>query len=118
MASKRPASSTSAPTSKRAKLDGWLSLPAEALAEPIVPGCEVIAGDSTFVAHAAPIRGKAAALRFRQHIRDAHLNDPASHEMVAWRTLDLRPGADGTGGPDDFVVHTGSDECVCPRWPR
>lgn len=78
----------------------------------IVPSQEIIASDSTFIAHAAPCKSKQEAVRFQTHIREAHTSDPASHEMLAWRVLSLRDGADGTRGPEDFALTQGSDECV------
>lgn len=49
-----------------------------------------------------------AAVRYHRDV--VHLLNKASHEISAWRIMDVRSGKDGLVGPDDFEVASGSDD--------
>ncbi|GAA98134.1 uncharacterized protein L969DRAFT_85938 [Mixia osmundae IAM 14324] len=97
-------------------LDSWLSLP-QTQWDPLATSSTVVDRDSCFVAYATSITSKADALAFQAHVKVLHEGSigkgklgPASHNVLAWRTITLRPGKNGLGeqGDEDFEVAAGS----------
>lgn len=75
----------------------------------ISPSPELQDRDSTFIAHAASVTSQAQVDIFRRHIREAHVNDEASHEMLAARLMDLVPGKTGLN-ETDFTLKVIKDD--------
>lgn len=67
--------------------------------------------DSTFVGSIFKARSAKDVTRILEHVKHVlQVDDPASHNMAAWRFLTLKRGKDGLSGPDDFVVQSGSED--------
>lgn len=69
---------------------------------------------STFVAHATTVTSAPNAVQFHAFVRtliSKNHPSPADHEILGWRTMELRVGKDGlSGAEEDWTVRTGGDD--------
>ncbi|KAF8521275.1 ribosomal protein S5 domain 2-type protein [Hysterangium stoloniferum] len=67
--------------------------------------------DSTFVANLFRATSPTIAYKTTKYVKNVlHAANPASHEMMAYRTMTLKAGRTGLDGPDDFQVQAGSED--------
>ncbi|KAF8622749.1 hypothetical protein AX15_006839 [Amanita polypyramis BW_CC] len=81
------------------------------LPHPFAVSQEIRDRGSTFVAHifrATTLDDARACIRHLKHV--VHGSKPATHEIAAWRCMDLKPGSTGLSGPDDFELQRGYDD--------
>lgn len=81
--------------------------------QPIVASDPITDRQSTFVAHAAPCSNHVQAQTLQKYIRNLRTTShpvECSHEILAWRTLALKPGKTGLGSDDDFKITIDGDD--------
>ncbi|TFK23177.1 ribosomal protein S5 domain 2-like protein [Coprinopsis marcescibilis] len=91
-------------------LDSFLSSKKQP-AEPVFTSQEIRDRGSIFVAniyHAASPQEALARVDYMKRV--VHSEKPASHEMLAWRCMSLKPQKSGLNGPEDFELQAGSKD--------
>lgn len=77
--------------------------------EPIATSQEIRDRGSIFIATLYQASNPAEAQSRINHLKHiVHGNNPASHEIAAWRCMVLKHGLTGLGGPEDFELSVGS----------
>ncbi|KAG6841372.1 hypothetical protein C0991_011712 [Blastosporella zonata] len=76
--------------------------------QPLVTSQEIRDRGSIFIANLFPATSPNQVRTMVAHLKDTmHRTKPATHEIVAWRCMVLKPGRTGLGGPDDFELNVG-----------
>jgi hypothetical protein len=121
--------STSTTAPRQGDLNVWLGKSAVAMPSTCA-AAQIYDRDSLFIGHVYPLLSSSSASRFAllEHLsRIVHPRIPndafppafrhlppgrrgASHDMLAWRVLELKQGRDGLGGPGDFGVVEGEED--------
>src|SRR5258708_2694493 len=79
--------------------------------KPLAISTEIKDRDSVFTTYIFRATSHAEANLCVSYVRDIiHANQPATHEMSAWRCMVPKKGKTGLDGPDDFEVMCGQDD--------
>ena len=79
--------------------------------KPLATSAEIRDRGSTFVASIYRASSPQSALKIHSyHKHVLHGSKPATHEILAYRYMNLKAGCDGLGGPDDFELKSGKDD--------
>ena len=79
--------------------------------QPLATSQEIRDRGSIFVANAFRASSEDEARKVVSYLRNVlHGQNRATHEMYAWRSMVLKPGKTGLGGPDDFEVKQGNED--------
>jgi putative IMPACT (imprinted ancient) family translation regulator len=77
--------------------------------KPLAISQEITDRGSIFIANLYHISSPTEARSGINHLKHIiHRDNPASHEIAAWRCMVLKKGRTGLGGPDDFELSAGS----------
>lgn len=86
-------------------LDSFVKTARPPVPPPVCTSRSIQDRDSTFVANLFRAASPAAAHAIARHVKTVlHAANPASHEMMGYRTMCLKSGCTGLNGPDDFEV--------------
>lgn len=82
--------------------------------KPVYTSAPIHDRKSTFVAAIYRAASPAAAQATVKHVKNVvHASNPASHNMMAYRTMSLKSGRSGLHGPEDFEVRGKSIDLHC-----
>ncbi|KIJ49361.1 hypothetical protein M422DRAFT_161382 [Sphaerobolus stellatus SS14] len=92
------------------QLDGFVKR-TRPLPKPVCTSRSIQDRDSTFVAMLFRVASSTEAMATTKHVKNViHANNPADHEMMAYRVMSLKSDRTGINGPDDFELKVGSDD--------
>ncbi|KAL5478468.1 hypothetical protein ACEPAI_2652 [Sanghuangporus weigelae] len=78
---------------------------------PLATSSEIRDRGSLFIASIYRASSPSSASKCHAYHKNVvHGSNPATHEICAWRCMNLKMGCDGLGGPDDFELVSGKDD--------
>ncbi|KAL5497839.1 hypothetical protein ACEPAH_2770 [Sanghuangporus vaninii] len=78
---------------------------------PLATSSEIRDRGSLFIASIYRASSPSSASKCHTYHKNVvHGSNPASHEICAWRCMNLKSGCDGLGGPDDFELVSGKED--------
>ncbi|KAL5514681.1 hypothetical protein ACEPAG_1997 [Sanghuangporus baumii] len=91
-------------------LDSFISS-SNARPTPLATSSEIRDRGSLFIASIYRASSPSSASKCHAYHKNVvHGSNPATHEICAWRCMNLKRGCDGLGGPDDFELVSGKDD--------